>query len=195
MWAFSRIDTIRPSALKLFKQAGVNWLALGVEAGNPNVRREIAKGSFKDINIRDVRTQIGDADINIISNYIVGFPDDTPETMNQTLDLALELNTEMANIYPCQALPGSPMHLEAQRKGWKLPESYEGYAFLSYDCEPLPTSTVSAAEVLKFRDEAWQTYFTNPEYLQLIEGRFGIKQRKNIEDMTKIRLKRRILGD
>ena len=195
MWAYSRIDTIRPSALKLFKQAGVNWLALGVEAGNPNVRREIAKGSFKDINIRDVRTQIGDADINIISNYIVGFPDDTPETMNQTLDLALELNTEMANIYPCQALPGSPMHLEAQRKGWKLPESYEGYAFLSYDCEPLPTSTVSAAEVLKFRDEAWQTYFTNPEYLQLIEGRFGIKQRKNIEDMTKIRLKRRILGD
>jgi len=34
--------------------------------------------------------------------------EDNMETMQQTLDLALELNTEMANMYPCQALPSSP---------------------------------------------------------------------------------------
>jgi len=49
--------------------------------------------------------------------------------------------------------------------------------------------------VLRFRDAAFQTYFTNPDYLALVEQKFGAQQRANVEDMTKIRLKRRLLGD
>jgi anaerobic magnesium-protoporphyrin IX monomethyl ester cyclase len=195
MWTYSRIDTVRRDYLDLFKQAGVNWLALGVEAGNQLVRQEASKGSFKEINIRDVCKMIGDADINIISNYIFGFPDDTIDTMQETLDLMLELNTEMANMYPCQALPGSPMYNMARRNGWKLPDSFEGYAFLSYECQPLPTKQLTAGQVVKFRDEAWQTYFTSPAYLALVERKFGQQERKNVQDMASIKLKRRILGD
>jgi len=193
MWSYSRVDSVRPSALELFKEAGVNWFALGIEAGNQDVRQEVSKGSFKDVNIRDVCKTISNADINIISNFIFGFPEDNLETMQQTLDLALELNTEMANMYPCQALPGSPLYSRAVREGWDLPSSFEGFAFLSYECQPLKTNHLSASEVLAFRDNAWHTYFTNPEYLKLVENRFGKIQRKNVEDMSKIKLKRRIL--
>lgn len=195
MWTYSRVDTVRPGVLELFKKAGVNWLALGVEAGNQTVRQEVSKGSFQEVNIRDVCRMIGQADINIISNYIFGFPDDTLATMQETLDMALELNTEMANMYPCQALPGSPMYHIAKRNGWHLPSSYEGYAFLSYESEPLQTKHVSAAEVLRFRDAAWQTYFTHAPYLDLVERRFGAQERHNVEDLTRIRLKRKLLGD
>lgn len=193
MWAYSRIDTVRPKYLDLFQRAGINWLALGVEAGNQEVRREVSKGSFKDINIREVAREIGDAGLNIISNYIFGFPEDTHETMQQTLDLALELNTEMANMYPCQALPGSPLYHEAQQNGWPLPTKPEGYAFLSYESQPLPTKHLTAAEVLRFRDEAWQTYFTNPDYLNLVEQKFGRAQRLNVEDMSQVPLRRKLL--
>ena len=194
MWTYSRVDSVRPAALELFKSAGVNWLALGIEAGNQEVRQEVSKGTFREINIRDVCNTISNSDINIISNYIFGFPDDTHETMKQTLDLALELNTEMANMYPCQALPGSPLYNTAKKEGWALPSSPEGFAFLSYECEPLRTKHLSAAEVLKFRDDGWATYFSNPIYLQMIEKKFGVSQRENIEDMAKIKLKRKILG-
>ena len=195
MWAYSRVDTVRPAALELFKQAGVGWLALGIEAGSQMVRKEVSKGSFQEVNIREVCSTVRGAGINVISNYIFGFPDDTMETMQQTLDLALELNTEMANMYPLQALPGSPMYRQAIRNGWKLPDSYAGYAFLSYDCEPLATKHVSAPDVLRFRDQAWQRYFSEPAYLALVESKFGAQERANIEDMAKIRLKRRLLAD
>jgi len=168
-------------------------LALGVEAGNQSVRKEVSKGSFKDVNIREICSTINNAGINIISNYIFGFPDDTLATMQETLDLALELNTEMANMYPCQALPGSPIYNTAKKRGWALPDSYEGYAFLSYESQPLPTKYVSSADVLKFRDDAWQTYFTNPAYLRLVERTFGAQERKNIALMASIPLKRRLL--
>lgn len=194
MWAYSRVDTVREDALDLFKKAGVNWLALGIEAGNQFVRQEVSKGSFKEVNIREVCHTVHQSDINIISNYIFGFPDDTIETMQETLNLALELNTEMANMYPCQALPGSPMYQEAKKNGWQLPQNYEGYAFLSYESQPLPTKHLTAAEVLQFRDAAWQTYFTHKPYLDLVEKRFGLQERLNIEKMTQISLKRKILG-
>lgn len=195
MWAYARVDTVREDRLAAFRRAGVTWLALGIEAGNQVVRQEVAKGSFRDVNIRAVTAAIRAADINVIANYIFGFPGDTLETMRQTLDLALELNTEMANLYPCQALPGSPLYARARREGWALPSTPEGFAFLSYEAEPLATQDLTAAEVLRFRDAAWQTYFTNPAYLDLVERRFGPMQRRSVEEMARIRLRRRLLGD
>jgi radical SAM superfamily enzyme YgiQ (UPF0313 family) len=176
-------------------RAGINWLALGVEAGNQMIRHEVSKGSFKDVNIRQVAQTIREHGLNIISNYIFGFPDDTVATMQQTLDLAIELNTEMANMYPCQALPGSNLYYLARTNGWHLPDSPGGYGFLSYDSQPMPTKHCSAAEVLRFRDSAWQQYFTNPDYLNLIERKFGSEQRRNVQSMASIPLRRKLLGD
>ena len=195
MWTYSRVDTVRADALEKFKTAGVNWLALGIEAGNQTVRQEVSKGSFREVNIRDVCETIRGSDINVISNYIFGFPEDDHATMQQTLNLALELNTEMANMYPCQALPGSPLYHTAGENGWELPDSFEEFAFLSYESKPMRTKYLSAAEVLRFRDQAWQTYFKNPAYLSLVERKFGSTERQNIERMSEIRLKRKLLGD
>lgn len=195
MWTYARVDTVRSDQLELFKKAGVNWLALGIEAGNQTVRQEVSKGSFQEVNIREVCRTVEDAGIHIISNYIFGFPEDTFETMQETLDLALELNTAMANMYPCQALPGSPLYYQAREEGFALPERFEEFAFLSYESKPLPTRVLSSAQVLKFRDEAWQTYFTNPSYIALVEKLFGKEQRKNVESMASVPLKRQLFGE
>jgi radical SAM superfamily enzyme YgiQ (UPF0313 family) len=194
LWAYARVDTIRPDQLDLFKKAGINWLCLGIEAGNQDVRLNISKGKFKEVNIRNVVDLVGGHNINLLGNYIFGFPNDTVETMQQTLDLALDLNTEHANFYPCQALPGSELYRTAQENGWSLPDSFEEYAFLSYECKPLPTHYLSSKEVLRFRDNAWHQYFTNPAYLDLVGNKFGLAQKKNVEDMSAIKLKRSLLG-
>ena len=195
MWSYTRIDTVREKYLDLFKKAGINWLALGIEAGNREVRREVSKGTFQMDDISSVVKLVQKHDIGVAANYIFGFPDDNFETMQQTLDLALELNTEMANLYPCQALPGSPLHIKAKAENWQLPDTYQGYGFLSYEATPMATKYVSAAEVVRFRDNAWRTYHKNPAFLNLLESKFGSEAKKGVEDLTSIKLKRRILGD
>ena len=195
LWAYARVDSVREDQLELFKKAGVNWLCLGIEAGNQNVRLDIEKGKFRDVNIRDIVKLIRQYDINVLGNYIFGFPEDNIDTMNETLDLAIELNTEHANFYACQALPGSPLYYQAVENNLDIPSKYEEFAFLSYECQPLSTKYISSAEVLKFRDNAWQKYFSNIHYLNLIEKKFGKKNRENIEEMSKIKLKRKILNE
>ena len=195
MWAYSRVDTVRDSLLELVFSAGIKWLALGIEAGNQYVRKEISKGSFKDVNIREIVNKIRSHDINVIANYIVGFPEDDYSSMTDTLNLALELNTEMVNVYPCQALPGSPLHIKSKIDKVELPTGFEEYAFLSYEAKPLPTKYLSAAQVLEYRDYFWTTYFSNPAYLDLVEHKFGSVQRVNVEEMASFKLKRQLLGD
>lgn len=194
IWAYTRIDTIKPEYLAKLKAAGVNWLALGIEAGNQEIRREITKGRFEDINIRDVVKMIKDAGINVGANYIVGLGHDNWDTMQETLNLALELNAENSNIYCATALPGSPLYLKAKKEGWYLPQDdYTEYGFLSYEHIPSRTYSLESKEVLAFRDYAFHVLFENPRFLNMIDNKFGKKAVENIKKMTSIKLKRKIL--
>ncbi len=104
LWAYARIDTVKESYLELLKKSGVNWLGLGIESGNQVIRKEVAKGQFKDVNIRDIVSMIQAYDINVTGNYIFGLPNETLDSMQQTLDLAIELDTEFANFYCAMAI-------------------------------------------------------------------------------------------
>ena len=195
IWCYSRIDTIKEKYLETLKKSGVNWVALGIEAANRNIRQEVTKGKFQDVDIAQVVKDIQGADINVIANYIFGLPEETHATMRETLDLSKELLAEFANFYSTMAYPGSPLHVEARQNGWILPQTYDGYSQHSYNCTPLSGTNLSATDTLRFRDNAWNEYFTYEPYLSFIETKFGRQQRINIEELTKIKLKRKLLGD
>ncbi len=194
IWAYARVDTVKPPMLEKLRRAGFRWLALGIESGSKHVRDGAEKALRNDDIIGIVR-QIQDAGIHVAGNFIFGLPDDDMETMAETLDLALELNCEYANFYSAMAYPGSPLYETAVTQGWPLPESWSGFSQHSYDCKPLPTESVSAADVLRFRDAAFHAYFSNPRYLDSMTQRFGWDTRRHIEDMARHRLRRQLLED
>ena len=196
MWSYSRIDTVkRPEILKLVRKAGIKWLCLGIESGDKSVRLEVAKGKFEDVDVKEVIKKVHEADIDVMANYIYGLPGDTKETMKKTFDLSLELCTAGWNTYAAMALPGSQLYKNAVEKNIKLPENYEGYSFHSYETQPLPTEFLKAEEILEYRDKSFKNYHNYKPFLDKIERKFGKKATNNIKDMTKITLKRKILGD
>ena len=93
------------------------------------------------------------------------------------------------------AYPGSPLYLEAKKNGLNLPSSYSGYSQHSYDTLNTSNENLTSAQILKFRDDAWNKYHTNPAYLSQLEKKFGPASRKELEQTTSIVLKRKILGD
>jgi radical SAM superfamily enzyme YgiQ (UPF0313 family) len=191
IWAYARVDTVRDGMVDRLKRAGVNWLAFGVESASERVREDVAKGFTQDLIFGTLaRTQA--AGIGICANYIFGLPEDDRASMQATLDLAVELNAEWANFYCAMAYPGSALYALALAQGWPLPETWSGYSQHSIDSRPLPTKHLSAAEVLRFRDAAFQTYFTGTRYLDMITRRFGPATRDHILEMTSVKLVRRI---
>jgi len=194
IWVYARVDTVKTENLPRMKQAGINWLALGIESANPDVR----DGADKRMQPRDIRELvrlIQDAGIRVIGNFIFGLPEDTLETMEETLQLAMELNCEFINFYCAMAYPGSKLYEIAIREGWELPAEWHGFSQHGYEMLPLPSRRLSAGEVLRFRDDAFHRYFSNPAYLEMIEKTFGSVVMEHLVAMSSTRLKRKLLGD
>jgi anaerobic magnesium-protoporphyrin IX monomethyl ester cyclase len=189
IWAYARVDTVKDSMIEKLARAGVRWLAFGIEAASERVRADVDKG-FDDELVYRTLERVRAAGIHVIGNYIFGLPEDDLESMQKTLDLALELNCEFANFYCAMAYPGSALYERALVEGWALPSSWSGYSQHSVDSLPLPTHHLSAAEVLRFRDEAFHAYFGSPRYLSLAEAKFGADTVREIRAMASQRLER-----
>jgi radical SAM superfamily enzyme YgiQ (UPF0313 family) len=193
IWAYARVDTVKDGMLPKLKQAGFNWLAFGIEAANANVRDMVQKG-FDQQDIFVTLQKTWDAGIHVIGNYIFGLPEDNLSTMQETLDLAIELNCEFANFYCAMAYPGSQLYQMAVQQKWQLPETWAGFSQHAVDSRPLPTNYLAAGDVLGFRDNAFHQYFTNPKYLEMVGQKFGHETVQHIQQMTKHRLKRTFIA-
>lgn len=198
IWAYARVDTVKDRLLAKLKDAGFDWLGLGIESGSKHVRDQVQKGRFGQTDIRDTVAKVRDHGIAVAANYIFGLPDDDVGSMRETLDLACELNTEWANFYCAMAYPGSPLYRMAQERGWRLPDDEGGPGWIGYsqhapECLPLPTEKLTAGEVLAFRDRAFQAYFTRPEYLSMLEKKFGSSAASEVRLMTAQKIERKYL--
>lgn len=193
MWVYSRVDTVRKEYIEEFKSAGINWICLGIEAGDDQVRSGAFKGKFVSEKVEESVKIIRNAGIKVLANFIVGLPHDDENTINATLQMALNLNAEYANFYPCMALPGSDLYLEAIKNNVQLPTTYSGYGFLAYDCIPFPTDTLSSAQVLELRDKVFDEYVLNTEYQKRFEKNFGREALDVLNQLSSVKLKRQLL--
>jgi anaerobic magnesium-protoporphyrin IX monomethyl ester cyclase len=190
MWAYARVNTVTEKMLDKMKAAGINWLAYGFESGNKRVIEDTAKG-YKTENVDKVVRMSYAMGFHICANYIFGLPEDDYDTMMDTYKLMLDINAEWANIYCAMAYPGSALYEIALKNKWPLPEKWDGYSQYSAETFPLPTNHITGGQVLKFRDFAFNAYYTNPRYLSMINNKFGPKTTDHIIHMSSRKLERK----
>jgi len=203
IWAYFRVDTLRPEDAKLYRSAGFRWLPVGIEAANSKVRSGQDK-KFSDDYIRRVIRQMESAGISLALNYIFGLPGDTLKSMQETYDLAVELNSQFANFYCNQALPMSLQYAEAITKDYPLPErnggpGWIGHSQYAFEAEPFYIGdALTPAQILAFRDRVHVDYYSRTEYREKIlnDPNFGEVALSNINiGINDIRsLRRKILG-
>ena len=196
IWAYARVDTVPDEVLEKLARAGFTWLGLGIESGSQHVRDGVEKGRFGEREIVATVARIRAHGIHVAANYIFGLPDDTMESMRATLDLALALNTEWANFYCAMAYPGSALYGLAKQKHWALPDDqggpgWIGYSQHAYDCLPLPTDSLTATQVLEFRDRAFLEYFGHSDYVSLLQRAFGPRVVAHVAEMCRHQVRRR----
>ena len=120
-WAYARIDTLNDNEmLKKMKKSGFNWLALGIESSSEHVRDGVVKGRFDNYDIEGIVKKVRDYGFYVGANYIFGLPDDDMDSMKQTLDLSMRINSEWSNFYSAMAYPGSQLYPMAKQKKMEI---------------------------------------------------------------------------
>lgn len=104
----SRVDTIDRELVFLMKKAGCHLIKFGAESGNQQVLDNVKKGITLDQS-RNVFKWCRDAGINTHAHFMVGMPGDTPETMEETLQFACEVDPSTVTFGVCTPYPGTPL--------------------------------------------------------------------------------------
>ncbi len=196
IWAYARVDTVNQEILNKLYKAGIKWLAYGIESADDDVLSEVSKSQYNAELTRTVMRWTRQAGINILANFMFGLPDDTIESMEKSLNLCREINPEWINFYVTMPYPGSRDYFDAIEAGKIKDDKWIEYAQYSYECKPSGSKHLTPKEVLQYRDYAFNAFFeNNNQYFELIHNKFGEQYVKQIKDMTKKKLRRKLLGD
>jgi anaerobic magnesium-protoporphyrin IX monomethyl ester cyclase len=156
------------------KQSGLRRLLVGVESGS----NEVLKRIKKDIKIEQVyETAEKMLKFGIAGHFpfIVGFPDESDENIQSTLDCAKRLRSMspdfLTPIYYFKPYPGSALVIEAVAKGFRLPETLDEWAKFDYVAgEPGPWVSPEKFELIErfkfFHELAWKKVSRSKRLLQ-----------------------------
>lgn len=108
-YCLARANTVDQELLHLMKRAGCERIAYGVESGDQDILNTLKKG----INITQIRNAYKwthNAGIKSVGSFIFGNPKETQETMDKTLDFAIELDPDIAHFFVMAPLPGTELY-------------------------------------------------------------------------------------
>ncbi|HQB11898.1 MAG TPA: radical SAM protein [Candidatus Omnitrophota bacterium] len=158
----TRADAVSLGLFQKMKEAGCEWVALGVESGNERILGEvIKKGETKD-QIRVAVQLAKRAGLKVRTFFILGHYTETPETIRETIRFALELNPDAIAFGLIVPNPGSEFRKIAETKGSGfriLHNRWEDYQQFNYNC--LESETFSLAELKRWQARAYFTFYTH----------------------------------
>ena len=106
-WAgLTRSDLVDKDLVRLAKRSGCYRLEIGVESGNDEILERIGKNTNVE-QIKEAVRIIKDAGLKTASFYILGHPGENDNTINQTIDLAADLNTDTIAVGIMVPYPGT----------------------------------------------------------------------------------------
>jgi radical SAM superfamily enzyme YgiQ (UPF0313 family) len=111
-----RVDKITGKLLELMKKAGCYHIPFGIESGNQEILDSIRKG----ITIDDIRHAVALAKstgMETTGYFMFGLPGETPDTIRQTIDFALELQLDHIKFGAAVPYPGTPFFEDLEKQG------------------------------------------------------------------------------
>lgn len=108
-YCLARVNTVDQEMLFLMRKAGCEMMHYGVESAEQKILNTLKKG----INVQQIRDAVRwthAAGIKIAGSFIFGNPGETQETMDKTVDLAIELDPDIAHFFVMAPLPGTELY-------------------------------------------------------------------------------------
>jgi radical SAM superfamily enzyme YgiQ (UPF0313 family) len=123
-----RADLLSKNLLLKMKKAGCFGVNVGVESGDPEILKNIAKRGLSIEKVKEVFQEAREIDLEITAFFMIGFPNETKESISKTFELVKEIRPKSAWFCAVTPYPGTELYELAKNKGWILTENLENYS-------------------------------------------------------------------
>jgi len=149
--------------LTRLKQAGLKRTAFGVETGDEQMIIKIDKHVDHNT-IRQAFKNAKAAGIETIGFFIIGLPGDTRETMQKTIDFAIELDPMIANFSMMTPYPGTIVYEQVKQGGRFLVQDWEDYVFFDQKAR-YEMGDLTAELMEEMYRKAYRQFYWRPKYI------------------------------
>ncbi len=119
-WSCNAKPNVPRRTLEVLKDNGLRLLLVGYESGVQEILNNMKKGTRLDI-VRQFAKDTRELGITVHGTFILGMPGETPETIQQTIRFACEVEPETMQVLWLAGFlyPGSTeLYRQAQENGW-----------------------------------------------------------------------------
>ncbi|MDD5109285.1 MAG: radical SAM protein [Candidatus Omnitrophica bacterium] len=103
----ARLDTFSFDDLKTMRSAGLSYLITGIESSNAQLLHNNTRRSYKKEDAAGKVALLEKIGVVVQANYIYGFPNETEESVHNTLAYAKNLNSMFASFHIFTPQPGT----------------------------------------------------------------------------------------
>ncbi|MFQ5956223.1 MAG: B12-binding domain-containing radical SAM protein [Candidatus Brocadiales bacterium] len=156
-----RVSNVNYPLLKRMKDAGCTAITYGIESGD----EEILRNMKKPLRLGDVRKAVKmtkELGLKVVTNFMIGNPGDTKETIEKTIRLAIELDPDYVQFGFAAPLPGTELRDQAEENNWILNPSMDA---LRFDEVMMNATSLPTEKFRTYLDKAYRSFYFRPSYI------------------------------
>lgn len=158
--ANTRADTADERMAKYMHKAGCRLVSIGVESGSQYILDKIGKGTTIN-EIRYTVKAFKKAKIKVYNYFVIGLPWDDEDTINETINFAIELDSDFVSFYTATPLPATRFYHYVKNELHEEIESFEN----SYYEPCISTYSLSKERILELHKRAVKAFYLRPLYI------------------------------
>lgn len=157
----SRVDTLDEELLQTMKDAGCITIFMGVESADQQMLEKMNKNITvtKTENAFKLARKVG---IRTIASCVIGMPEDTHKSINQTIDFVKKLNPNYALFSLATPYPGTRFYNETFKKNLIKIKDWSKFTLID---PVLETIDCSSQELRKIQKKAFLKFYLRLGYL------------------------------
>ncbi|MFH0922860.1 MAG: radical SAM protein [Candidatus Micrarchaeota archaeon] len=156
----TRTDCITEPLIDKMIDAGMKAINFGIESADPEILRKAKRIPTSIENQERIINYCEDRGVKTVGFYIVGFPDDTEESIAKTVEYACRVNTTIAQFTILTPYPGTGyfdgIQDQLTTREWSKFNSYNPV---------VRTKHLSPEKLVKLKDDAFRKYYLRPSWL------------------------------
>jgi hopanoid biosynthesis associated radical SAM protein HpnJ len=193
-WSCNSRVTVGYETLKAMKEAGCRLLIVGFESGNDEILKNIKKGATVE-QARRFMKHCKELGIVVQGDFQVGFPGETKETIEQTIQFAMELDPDTIQVSMSHPYPGTEFDAYLKKHNYSVDDvmTDEG----GHQLPVFQYPGLNRKEIMQAVQQFYDRYYFRPHVIYRILRRaiFNSHDRHRIyveaKEFLKVRAKRK----
>ena len=164
-WTCNTRADVDYDTLKAMKAANCRMVCVGFESGSQELLDNVKKGTHIP-KMKEFVDNARRAGVLVHGCFMAGLPGENHDTLEETLQFAMDVNPDTAQFYPIQVYPGTELYDKYVQEGVLQTQDFSQWV----TDEGLHNTTISFAnltdrEMVEWCDSARRRFYLRPSYI------------------------------